>query len=107
MENHLNALPAEGGAKPAQNPQRIYVTSPSDRLLAGAVVLWCFLAVDILLYTWPWGMGLTAAVFGWYLLLLPAVGRKLFQTGESRTLLVVNLFLGASFALSSNPYFRG
>lgn len=107
MENNLNALPVEGGAKPAQNPRRIYEINPSDRLLAGAVVLWCFLAVDTVLYSWFWGMGLTASVFGWYALLLLAMGRKLFQTRESRTLLVVNLLLGASFALTSNPYFQG
>ena len=106
MENKFNALPAEGGAKPAQISRRIYETAPLDRLLAGAVLAWCFLAVDAVLYSPSLGLGLTAAVFAWYALLLLAMRQKLFQTRESRVLLAANLLLGASFALGSNPYFH-
>lgn len=85
---------------------RIFEISPRDRFAAAGTVLWCFLAVDTVLYAWPWGMGLAAAVFGWYVLLGTAVGRDIFRTWESRVLLAANLLLAASFALNSNPYFR-
>lgn len=94
---------------PPERPSALnmFTVSPRDRFLAAGTVIWCFLAVDTVLYAWPWGMGFTAAVWGWYVLLGAVVGRDLFRTWESRILLVVNLFLGASFALGSNPYFRG
>lgn len=52
-------------------------------------------------------MGNTLTVFAWYALLLAAVGREaLARRRESRVLLVYNLLLAASFALTSNPWFQ-
>lgn len=100
------ALPPEGSAKPAQMSPKLYEIVPRDRLLLAGILVWCFLAVDTVLWAWPYGMGLTAAVFGWTLLLAAALGRRLFGSRESRVLLVTLLLLAVSFALTSSPYFR-
>ncbi len=106
MDAFHNALSPEGGAKPAQNARKIYEITPRDRLLLAGVLVWCLLAVDAVLWARPHGMGVTAALFGWTLLLAAALGRRLFETRESRVLLVVLLLLGVSFALTSSLYFR-
>ncbi len=56
---------------PPERPSALnmFTVSPRDRVLAAGTVIWCFLAVDTVLYAWPWGMGFTAAVWGWYVLL--------------------------------------
>ena len=69
-----NALPLEGSAKPAQNSMKIYETDRRDRLVLAGVLLWCLLSVDIIFWSWPWGMGLTAIVFAWYAVLAAALG---------------------------------
>ena len=105
MDNMEKALAPEGAAKPAQIPRKVYETVPHGRLLLAGTLALCLLAVNAV--EWPWGMGNTAAVFAWYALLLPAMGREaLARRRESRVLLVYNLLLAASFALTSNPWFR-
>lgn len=105
MENNINALIPEGAAQPAQNVRKVYEITPRSRLLLAATLALCLLLVDAA--GWPWGTGNTVTVFAWYALLLPAVGREaLLRRRESRALLVVNLLLAASFALTSNPWFR-
>lgn len=106
MEPMENALPPGGPAKLTQNSEKFYKTDRRDRFLTVGVLLWCLLSVDIVLWAWPWGMGLTAAVFSWYALLAAALGRRLFQSRETRVLLILNLALAASFSLGSNLYFR-
>ena len=106
MDAFENALPPEGGAKPIQNPLKTYEIDRRDRLLLGGTLVWCLLMVDTVLDSWPWGMGLTAGLFAWYALLLAVLGRRVFQRGESRALLAAGLVLAASFALTSDPWFR-
>ena len=101
-----NALPPEGGAKPAQISRKAYEITRRDRVLLAGVLVWCLLAVDTILWAWPHGMGITAVLFGWTLLLAAALGRRLFEIRESRVLLVALLLLGVSFALTSSLYFR-
>ena len=78
-----NALPVEGLAKPAQISRKIDEITRRERLLLAGVLAWCLLAVDAVLWAWPHGMGVTAAVFGWTLLLAAALGRRLFETGRA------------------------
>ena len=105
MNNMENALVPEGAAKPAQNVRKIYETTPRSRLFLAGTLALCLLLVNAV--TWPWGMGNTVTVFAWYALLLPAMGREaLLRRRESRVLLAANLLLAASFALTSNPWFR-
>lgn len=101
-----NALPTGGPAKPAQIAKISYETDRRDRILLVFVLLWCLLTVDVILWSWPWALGLTASVAAWYALLAAALGAKLIQSRESRCLLVMNLCLGATFALTSNSWFR-
>lgn len=102
--NHLP--PAAGAAEPAQKAIKRYEMTSKDRLLLGGALVWCFLAVDTVLFVPVWGIGLTTAVFLWYLLLLSALGRRVFHSRESNVLLVENLVLAATFALQSNPWMR-
>ena len=106
MDTFKNALPPEGGAKPAQNTRKTYEITCRDRLLLVGTLGWCLLAVDTVLWSWPHGMGLALAVSGWVLLLTAALGRRLFEARESRVLLVALLLLAVSFALTSSVYFR-
>ena len=106
MDNMNKALPPEGSAKPTQNARKIYEITRRDRFLLAGALVWCLLAVDTVLWAWPHGMGVTAALFGWTLLLAAALGRRLFEPRESRVLLVALLLLGVSFALTSSAYFR-
>ena len=103
MEDKIGALRQEGGAKPAPNT---YPIRPKDRLVLAGVLGFCFLAVDVTASARAWGMGVTAAAFWWYGLLLADRGRALFAGRESRTLLVSQLLLAVTFALGSNPWFR-
>lgn len=105
MSDQINALPPEGGAKPAQKRELSGEAAGRYRRLLVLTVLFCLFLVDAL--HWPWGMGNTLTVFLWYLLLLAVVGREaLFHRRESRVLLAVNLALAATFALTSNFLFR-
>lgn len=105
MENMEKALPPEGAAKPAQMPRQVYEQLPNGRVLLAGTWILCLLLVNAA--SWPWGAGNTATVFAWYLFLLPAVGREaLLRRRESRVLLYGNLILAATFALTSNPWFR-
>lgn len=105
MDNMEKAPVPEGAAKPAQKPRKIYEAAPHGRLLLAGALALCLLVVNTL--EWPWGMGDTALIFAWYVLLLPALGREaLARRQESQVLLVYDLLLAASFALTSNPWFR-
>ena len=101
-----NALPAGGQAKPTQKVSKPYEIDRRDRWLLVGVLLWCFLVVDSLLWSWPWGLGLTAIGALWYVLTLAALGPTCLKRREDRLLLVMNLALFASFALTSNTWFR-
>ena len=105
MSEEKNALPPEGPAKPAQNPEKIASLSSRERLLLPLTFGFCLLLVNTLLETGPTA-GLTAAVCAWYALLTVCQGRKLLIAGESRFLLATNLVLAATLALGSNWYFR-
>ncbi len=96
------ALPAGGPAKLAQTAPRSYPLVRRERLLLPAALIWCLLAVDAVLWAPGFGAGVTAAVFGWYALLLAARGEALFRTGESRCLLVACLALACVFSLRSS-----
>lgn len=105
MDYMEKALLPEGAAKPVQIPRKIYEAIPHGRFLLAGTLALCLLAVNAA--EWPWGMGDTALVFAWYALLLPFLGREaLARRRESRVLLVYNLLLATSFALTSNPWFR-
>ena len=105
MSEEVKALPAEGSLACAQKrklPEESMARYQRNLLLTLA---FCLLLADAL--SWPWGMGNTATVFAWYLLLALAVGpEELFRRRESRVLLGVNLALASTFALTSNPLFR-
>ena len=98
MQTSENALPVEGGAKPTLKPAKIYEITRRDHFLLAAVLAWCLLTVDSVLWAWPHGMGLTATVFGWYILLFSALGPGGLRHRENRVLLLVNLALAVSFA---------
>ena len=101
-----NALPAGGSAKPAQMPKKSYVTDRRDRLILAGTLIWCFLAVDTILWSWPWGLGLTAVGLLGYALTLADLGPGCLKGRADRLLLVMNLALFVSFALTSNSWFR-
>ena len=105
MENPKNALPPEGGAKPAQNPAKIMAPIPHGRLFLALTAAFCVLLVDTLLFHGPTA-GLTAAVFAWYALLLAWLGPGFLAAPSGRALFLFDLFLGLTFALGSNWYFR-
>ena len=105
MENPKNALPPEGGAKPAQNPAKIMEPIPRGRLFLALTAVFCVLLVDTLVFHGPTA-GLTAAVFAWYALLLAWLGPGFLLPPSSRVLFLFDLFLGLTFALGSNWYFR-
>ena len=105
MDAFKNALPPEGGAKPAQNPAKIMAPIPHGRLFLALTAAFCVLLVDTLLFHGPTA-GLTAAVFAWYALLLAWLGPGFLAAPSSRALFLFDLFLGLTFALGSNWYFR-
>jgi len=75
------------------------------RLLLALTLGFCLLLVHAL--GWPWGAGNSVPVLAWYVLMLAVLGREeMFRRRESRMLLIVNLALASTFALTSNPYFR-
>ena len=105
MDELKNALPPEGSTKCAQKRELAEESMGRYRRNLLLTLGFCLLLADAL--NWPWGMGNTATVFAWYLLLALTVGREgLFRRRESRVLLGVNLALASTFALTSNPLFR-
>lgn len=96
----------QGPAKHTPSAPKTLEIDRRDRCLLPAVLLWCFLSVDTILWSWPHGMGVTAVVFGWYVLLGAALGPAVFHSAESRVLLGSSLLLAVSFALASNPFLR-
>ena len=104
MDAFKNALPPEGGAKPAQNPAKIMEPIPRGRLFLALTAVFCVLLVDTLVFHGP-AAGLTAAVFAWYALLLAWLGPGFLLPPSSRVLFLFDLFLGLTFALGSNWYF--
>lgn len=105
MENPKNALPPEGGAKPTQNPPKIAEPIPHGPLFLALTAAFCVLLVDTLVFHGPTA-GLTAAVFAWYALPLAWLGPTFLAAPSSRVLFLFDLFLGLTFALGSNWYFR-
>ena len=105
MDAFKNALPPEGGAKPAQNPAKIMEPIPRGRLFLALTAVFCVLLVDTRVFHGP-AAGLTAAVFAWYALLLAWLGPGFLLPPSSRVLFLFDLFLGLTFALGSNWYFR-
>ena len=101
-----NALPMGGSAKPTQNSSKPYTIDRRDRRVLAGALIWCFLLVDTLLWSWPWGLGLSAVGLAWYALVLWEVGPGCLKQRENQVLLVMNLALLASFALKSNAWFR-
>ena len=106
MSGSENALPKGGLEKSAQNSGKAYEMDRKSRPLLAATVLWCFLLVDTILWNWPWGLGLSAVGLLWYVLVLWELGLGCLKRREDRVLLVVNLALLISFALTSNGWFR-
>lgn len=101
MNEQNNALPREGQILCVLKPE----VTRRDRLFLSLSFCYCFLLADAL--HWPWGLGNTVTVFLWLLLLTAFLGPEtMFRRPESRVLLVVNLALAASFALTSNFFFR-
>ena len=106
MNEQEKALQPEGAAKPAQSAAKIYVIHSRDRLLVPLTFCFCLLVVNTLL-TCGSGAGWASAVFAWYVLLAVSHGARLWQTAESRFLLVTNLALAlCPLVLGSNGYFR-
>ena len=109
MDELKNALPAEGSAKPAQNPirtpLRTYETTSRERVFLWLTAAFCVLLTDTFLWHGPTA-GMTAAVFAWYALVLSYVGTKPLALRSNRILLLFNLFLALTLALGSSWYFR-
>lgn len=106
MDLSKKALPAEGAAKPAQIPAKIYETAPRDRLFLGLTAVFCVLLADSFLWHGPTA-GLGLSVFLWCALTAAYVGPKTaFAVPANRFLLTAILLLAATFALGSNWYFR-
>ena len=106
MNELKNAPVAEGAAKPAQNPVKIYEPLPKGRLFLGLTLCFCVLFADVFFSSGATALGLTVVVFGWYALLLPFVSRSAIVRPEHRVLLAFNLFLALMQALSSNWTFK-
>ncbi len=105
MSEPKKVLPAEGAAKPAQNPVKSYEIVPRDRLFLLFTAAFCVLLVDTLFWHGPTA-GLTAAVFAWYALILAYTGTSPLSIRSNRVLLLFNLALAVTPALGSNWYFR-
>ena len=105
MSEPKKVLPAEGAAKPAQNPVKSYEIVPRDRLFLLFTAAFCVLLVDTLFWHGPTA-GLTAAVFAWYALILAYTGPSPLSIRSNRVLLLFNLALAVTPALGSNWYFR-
>ena len=105
MEPMKNALPPEGQAKPAQNLRKPYEAAPRDRFFLLFTAAFCVLLVDTFLWYGPTA-GMTAAVFVWYLLVFSFLGAAPLTVRSNRVLLLFNLFLALTLALSSSWMFR-
>ena len=105
MNEQIHALPAEGSTKCAQKRKLAGESMGRYRLFLLLTFGFCLLLVDGFLWHGPCA-GLTAAVFAWYALILAWMGPKAFASRSSRVLLAAILFLAATMALGSDPYFR-
>ena len=105
MEPMKNALPPEGQAKPAQNLRKPYEAAPRDRFFLLFTAAFCVLLADTFLWYGPTA-GMTAAVFVWYLLVFSFLGAAPLTVRSNRVLLLFNLFLALTLALSSSWMFR-
>ena len=105
MEPMKNALPPEGQAKPAQNLHKPYEAAPRDRFFLLFTAAFCVLLADTFLWYGPTA-GMTAAVFVWYLLVFSFLGAAPLTVRSNRVLLLFNLFLALTLALSSSWMFR-
>ena len=105
MENHQNALPPEGAAKPAQNSRKYPDMTPRDRRFLLGTALFCVLMADTLLWHGPTA-GMTVLVGVWCVLVLAYLGPAPLAVRSNRVLLLFCLFLALTLALTSNWYFR-
>lgn len=106
MNEQEKALQAEGQVKFAQNPGKYDSISGRARALLPLTFCFCLLTANTLLDTGS-GLGWACAIFAWYGLLAVSHGGKLWQTAESRFLLVTNLTLTlTSLVLGSSAYFQ-
>ena len=105
MNDLSNALPTGGPVKCAQKRGIEGESMGKYRLLLVLTLGFCLLLVDGFLWHGPCA-GLPAAVFAWYALILAWMGPKAFASRSSRVLLAAILFLAATMALGSDPYFR-
>ena len=105
MENAEKALPQAGRDIYTQNPPGNPEIDGKDRVFLLGTLAFCILMTDTFLLSLP-GLGITVTVWAWYVLTLSYLGKGRLRSGESRFLLLVNLLLAATFALTSNGYFR-
>lgn len=107
MNEHENALPAGGAAKPAQNPAPVKEVDAKYRRRLLLVLCFCLFTVHSALWRFPLpAAGFTAAVFAWYILYYLWNGPASLALRSNRVLLLANLFLALTMALGSNWYFR-
>ncbi len=105
MSEQEKALPAGGPAKPTPKPEKTYWITSRERVLLPLVFCFCLLLVNTLFWSGPTA-GLTAAALVWYALLFLSERRASENWRTPFSLLMVNLLLAATLALSSNWYFR-
>jgi len=105
MNENVNALPAEGLDQCSQKRKLAGDSQGRYRGLLALTLGFCLLLVDGFLWHGPTA-GLTATVFGWYVLVLAWTGREGLARPSRRALMLYNLFLALTMALGSNWYFR-
>ena len=89
----------------AQNLRKPYEAAPRDRFFLLFTAAFCVLLVDTFLWYGPTA-GMTAAVFVWYLLVFSFLGAAPLTVRSNCVLLLFNLFLALTLALSSSWMFR-
>lgn len=104
MENKENVPQAPGLNQRAKKQGKVWEITGRDRGFLALTGLFCLLMVDTVLFYW--GLGTAVLVLAWYGLLLAYLGKDRPRSRESRVLMAVNVFLGLTFALTSNWAFR-
>lgn len=96
----------EGAVKCAQKAPKIYEIRPCDRWYLAAALVFCVLLADSLLWGGRRGAVVSVVVGAWYVLVLAYTGPAPLLVRSNRVLLLCNLFLALSMALTSSPAFR-